>query len=60
MRLLGTPKINYAVAEGVRGEGVTEEKKAEKENKENETKSTQHTRAQGLLGVAENYSYPVK
>lgn len=46
--------------EGVRGEGVAEEKKAEKENKENETKSTQHTRAQGLLGVAENYSYPVK
>lgn len=45
---------------GVRGEKAAEEKKAEKDNKENETKNTQHTHAQGLLGVAENYSYPVK
>lgn len=59
-------KMHRPRIKGVRGEeaAVAEEKKAEEENKENETKNEnknpQYARAQCLLGVSENYSYPTK
>lgn len=42
------------------GERRRQRQRRQRKNKENETKNTQHTRAQRLLGVAENYSYLVK